>query len=98
MLADSAVLLTSAWVYYDAHNKRVPKPLRWGLGSLLLWIVVFPWYVVRRRNPAAPCRFVEAEASSLTRLLLAPLVIFLLLGFVIIVLKQMGVGIPPGGH
>src|SRR6516164_4729191 len=52
LLADSAVLLTSAWVYYDAHNKRVPKPLRWGLGSLLLWIVVFPWYVVRRRNPA----------------------------------------------
>ncbi len=90
MLLGSVVILTSAWVFYDAHNKPVPKPLRWGLGSLLLWIVVFPWYLARRRDPVAPCRF-EAEVSPLTRLLLVVLIIFFLLGFVIIVLKQLGV-------
>lgn len=100
LLLGSVVILTSAWVFYDAHDKLVPKPLRWGLGSLLLWIVVFPWYLARRRDPIAPCRFVEAEVSSLTRLLLAVLVVLVLLGIVIIVLKQLGVAtaIPSGGH
>ena len=92
------VILTSVWVYYDATAKLVPKPLRWGLGSLLLWIVMFPWYLARRRDPVAPCRFVEAEASSMTRLLLVMLLLLALLGIVIMVLKQLSVAIPPGGH
>ena len=98
-LLGSVVLITSAWVYYDARDKLVPKPLRWGLGSLLLWVVVFPWYLARRRDPVAPCRFVEAEVSSLWRLLLATLLILALLGIVIVVLKQLGVtpSIKPGG-
>ena len=97
LLLGSVVIVCSAWVFYDAHDKLVPKPLRWGLGSLLLWIVVFPWYLARRRNPVAPCRFVEAEVSPLTRLLLAALVIFILLGIVIMVVKQFGMvaAIPP---
>jgi hypothetical protein len=95
LLLGSVVILTSAWVYYDAHNKLVPKPLRWGLGSLLLWIVLFPWYLARRKDPAAPCRLEEVSSRTL---LLAPLVIFFLMGFVIIVLKQLGVAILPGGH
>jgi len=98
LLLGSVVILTSAWVFYDAHNKLVPKPLRWGLGSLFLWIVVFPWYLARRRDPVVPCRFVEAEASSLTRLLLATLLILVLLGIVIMVVKQLNVAIPPGGR
>jgi hypothetical protein len=93
LLLGSVVILTSAWVYYDAHNKLVPKPLRWGLGSLLLWIVLFPWYLARRKDPAAPCRL--EEVSSLT---LLPLVVVFLVGFVIIVLKQLGVVALPGGH
>jgi hypothetical protein len=96
LLLGSVVLLTSAWVYYDAHDKLVPKPLRWGLLSLLVWIVVFPWYLARRRDPVAPCRFVEA--SSLRRLLLALLVISVLLGVAIMALKELGVAISPGGH
>jgi hypothetical protein len=91
----SVVILTSAWVYYDAHNKLVPKPLRWGLGSLLLWIVLFPWYLARRKDPAAPCGLEEVSSF---KLLLAPLVVFFLMSFVIIVLKQLGVVVLPGGH
>jgi hypothetical protein len=97
-LLGGVVLLTSIWVYYDAHDKLVPKPMRWGLGSLLLWIVVFPWYLARRRDPVARCRFDEAEVSSPTRLLLMVLLFLALLGIVTMVLKQLGVAIPPRGH
>jgi len=90
------VLVTSAWVFCDAHDKLLPKPLRWGLLSLLVWIVVFPWYLARRRDPVARCPFIEASSSS--RLLLALLVISVLQGIVIIVLKQLSVAIPLGGH
>lgn len=90
LLLVSLVLVTSAWVFYDARAKAIPKPLRWGVGSLLLWIVVFPWYLARRQNPAAPCRFVEAEVGPLTRALLTVLVIFFLVGLLLMVLKGLG--------
>jgi hypothetical protein len=89
-LLGGVVILSSAWVFYDAHNKLVPKPYRWGVGSLLLWIVIFPWYLARRRDPIAPCRYVEAEFRGLTRLLLLVLIIVVLLGFVVMVLQQLG--------
>ena len=92
LLLGGVVVLSSAWVFYDAHDKLVPKPLRWGLGSLLLWIVVFPWYLARRRDPHVPCRLVEANLRPLARLLLAAVVIFVLLGIVTWLLKQFGVG------
>jgi hypothetical protein len=60
-------ILSSLWVFYDAQEKGVPKALRWGLGSLLLWPVVFPWYLARRSVPQAPCPFVEAPVSPVTR-------------------------------
>ena len=97
LLLGGVVILSSAWVYYDAHNRLVPKPLRWGLGSLLLWVVVFPWYLARRRDPIEPCRFVEAEVSPLVRLLLAILVFLVLLGIVIMVLKQVGLATNASG-
>jgi hypothetical protein len=89
-LMGSVVLFSSIWVIYDAREKLVPKPLRWGLGSLLLWIVVFPWYLARRRDPIAPCRFVEAEVRPLTRLVLAALVVVVLVSLVVMVLQQLG--------
>src|SRR5579864_4981914 len=52
-------LISSLWVIFDAHQKHIAKPLRWGLGTLLMWIVIFPWYLARRRTPKAPCPFVE---------------------------------------
>ncbi len=75
-------ILTSMWVFYDAHTKKIPQALRWALGSLLLWAVVFPWYVVRRKRPEAPCPFVEGPVGPLARLVLfVLLVVFLLLAF-----------------
>jgi hypothetical protein len=70
LLVGIAQFVSSLWVIYDAHQRRIPRPLRWGLGSLLLWIVIFPWYLSRRQRPRASCPFVEAEAGPYTRILL----------------------------
>jgi len=34
----------------DENGKRQTGPLGWGLGTLLLWIIVYPWYMVKRRQ------------------------------------------------
>ncbi len=81
-------ILTSGWVFYDANHKRVPKPFRWGFGSLLLWIIVFPWYLVRRRTPQAPCPFVEGEAGPVARALFFALIVFFLLGVLIKIFSE----------
>ena len=91
LVLGAAVILSSAWVYFDAQAKRVPKPLRWALGSLLLWIVVFPWYLARRRTPEWPCSFVEAETGPVARVLLFALLFFFLLGAIILIFN----GTPP---
>jgi hypothetical protein len=80
-------VLSSIWVFYDARHRDVPKPLRWGIGCLLLWIVFFPWYLVRRRTPEASCPFVEAERGPLVPIVLITLLVFFLLGVVLAVLK-----------
>jgi len=74
-------ILTSVWVFYDAQHKGLPRALRWGLGSILLWPIVFPWYLARRKRVEAPCPFVEGPTSPWTRaaLLLLLLVLFFLL-------------------
>ncbi|MGH9356020.1 MAG: hypothetical protein ACRD10_07815 [Terriglobia bacterium] len=73
-------LLTSACVFLDARLRRIPHALRWALGSLLLWIVVFPWYLSRRRVPESPCPLMEAEASVFIRALLWLIVVLFLFG------------------
>ena len=55
----SIEMLCSAWVFFDANRSGVPRPLRWALGTLFLWPIVFPWYLVRRKTPRALCPFVE---------------------------------------
>ena len=85
------VVLSSIWVFYDARERGVPKPLRWGVGCLLLWIVFFPWYLSRRRTPEAACSFIEAERGPLLRVLLITLLVFFLFSVVMVVLK----GPPP---
>ncbi len=73
-------ILTSGWVFYDAHERGLPKPLRWGMGTLFLWLFMFPWYLVRRARPAASCPFVEGPTGPMTRaLFIILLVVFLLL-------------------
>lgn len=81
----SVVFASSLWVFYDAQKNRVPKPLRWGVGSLLLWILVFPWYLARRRTPQAPCPFIEAEAGPVARAIFTVLMVFLLLGALLMI-------------
>lgn len=46
------VIGTSIWVAVDA-NSRGLSGLGWGLGSLLLWIFVFPYYLVERQKVPA---------------------------------------------
>jgi len=79
--------VSAIWVFQDAQRRRVPKPLRWGLGSLLLWVLFFPWYLARRRAPEAPCPSIEAEIGPVTRVLFIILVIFFLLGMVSLLFK-----------
>ena len=74
--------LASVWVFFDALRKRLPQPLRWGVGSLLLPVIVFPWYLARRRLPQSPCPFVEAKIGPVTRFLLIALIIFFVLNAV----------------
>jgi hypothetical protein len=83
--------VSAVWVFQDAQRRGVPKPLRWGLGSLLLWFLFFPWYLARRRAPGARCSLVEAELGRVTRALLFALVVFLLLSVVLVIFK----GPPP---
>lgn len=71
--------LAGIWVFLDALRRRIPRPLRWGVGSMLLPVIIFPWYLARRKLPDATCRFVEAETGPVTRFLLFALFIFLLL-------------------
>ncbi|HEV2419764.1 MAG TPA: hypothetical protein VGX94_18355 [Terriglobia bacterium] len=57
----------TAWVIYDAHAKQIPHPLRWGLGTFFIWVVVFPWYLSRRRKPEVPCPIMDAQGRSFAR-------------------------------
>lgn len=76
-------IVTSVWVFYDALSQGLPKPLRWGVGSLLLWPLIFPWYLVRRAQPFSPCPFVETPASPMARTVL----LVLLLVFFVLILR-----------
>jgi hypothetical protein len=87
LILGSFEILCGAWVFYDALRRHVPKPLRWGLGSALLWVVFFPWYLARRKNPRAVCPFVEAEAGPVARVLLFALMIFFLLSILMGIFK-----------
>lgn len=90
MFLEGLILLSSIWVFYDAQKKGIPKPFRWAVGSLLLWIVVFPWYLSRRQKPRATCPFIEAEASPAARAFLFILAAVFLIAAVMALLKGHG--------
>lgn len=96
------VVFSSAWVYSDARKKNIPTPFRWSLGSILLWIIIFPWYLARRRKPGAACPFIEGEAGRVARIWLLILLFFLLLSFLMMLLrgprKPSSGGKTPGTH
>jgi len=68
-------VLTSAWVSMDARQKGIPRPLRWSLASLLLWILFFPWYLARRRQPEAACPLVESRIQPFIVMLIGGVVV-----------------------
>lgn len=68
---------TSVWVFYDARARSVPHPFRWSIACILFWIVFFPWYLARRRTPAAPCPVMDEGGRRLLWWLI-PLLVFLL--------------------
>lgn len=80
-------LLSSVWVFFDAGRRNVPRRLRWAVGSLFLWVIIFPWYLSRRRTPHLPCPFVEAEAGPWARALFAVLIILFVFGAVLVIVK-----------
>jgi hypothetical protein len=86
-----AQTLAGVWVFFDALRQRIPRPLRWGVGSMLLPVVIFPWYLARRRKPQSRVPFVEAEAGPITRFLLFALLIFFLASLIFYIVK----GPPP---
>jgi hypothetical protein len=45
------VIGTSIWVFFDAPSRGLSRS--WALGALLLWIVLFPWYLVERSKRAS---------------------------------------------
>jgi len=72
-------MLCAAWVFYDANRRGLPKPLRWALGALFLWPIVFPWYLVRRKTPRALCPFVEGVGLPVVILVLLALGVLIVL-------------------
>ena len=64
-------LLSCVWVFVDANRLGVGRPFRWALGTLLLWPIVFPWYLARRKSPQSPCPFVEGMGLIVLVVLLA---------------------------
>jgi hypothetical protein len=79
--------LAGVWVFYDALRQRIRRPLRWAVGTMLLPIVIFPWYLGRRRTPEAPVPFVEAEVGPVTRVLLIAVLLFFLVSLIFYIVQ-----------
>lgn len=60
------VIVTSIWVLVDAHSKGLgyAKSIAWFVFCLLLWIVAFPWYLIKRRHFGALNAKQSLNASS----------------------------------
>jgi hypothetical protein len=82
-----AQTLAGVWVFYDALRQRVARPWRWAMGSMLLPVVIFPWYWARRKTPESPVPFVEAEVGPVTRFVLFALLVFILASLIFYIVK-----------
>ena len=81
------VAITSIWIYLDATKNKIGKieneksmfnisAGEWAAGSLLLWIVVFPAYLIKRKSLVEKAKEfpVEAKGRGLKTILLASIV------------------------
>ncbi|MGA2983056.1 MAG: hypothetical protein ABSG32_04545 [Terriglobia bacterium] len=82
-----AQTLAGVWVFFDARRQGIPRPLRWGVGSMFLPVVIFPWYLARRRKPQSTVPFVEAQVGPVTRFLLFALLIFILASLIFYIVQ-----------
>jgi hypothetical protein len=87
LVIQAVPVLVGLWVFFDARRQRVPRPLRWAVGSMLLLIIIFPWYLARRSKLRSQVRFVEAEVGPVTRFLLFALLIFFLASLIFYIVK-----------
>jgi 4-amino-4-deoxy-L-arabinose transferase-like glycosyltransferase len=88
-------LLAGIWVFFDAARRRLPRPFRWAMGTVLLLAVVFPWYLARRNKPESPVPFIEAETGRTTRILLIALLVFFLISVIVNVWQNQQPGSKP---
>jgi hypothetical protein len=86
MAIQALPILAGSWVFFDAFRRRIPRPLRWSMGTMLLLAVILPWYLARRLRPEATVPFVEAETGRVTRILLLALIFFFLISVIVNIL------------
>jgi hypothetical protein len=83
LLIQTVPLFAGIWVFFDAARRRLPRPFRWAMGTVLLLAVVFPWYLARRNKPESAVPFIEAETGRTTRILLIALLVFFLISVIV---------------
>ncbi len=86
VVIQSLPVFAGIWVFFDAVRRRLPRPLRWGVGTMLLLAVFLPWYLARRSKPQATV-VLEAELTPGVRALLIALLMFLLMGLVLAIMR-----------
>ncbi|MGH9406730.1 MAG: hypothetical protein ACRD3D_12955 [Terriglobia bacterium] len=80
----SAIQVACAlWIFFDASVRRVPHRLRWALGSFLIWIIVFPWYLSRRRMPEVHCLIMEAPGRAFAWTVVWLILLYAVLGMIL---------------
>jgi hypothetical protein len=85
--------LTGLWVFFDAQRQGIPRPFRWSMGTLFFPIVIFPWYLARRKTPKLRVPFLEEV--PITRLLLIALLFFLLANLIFYIVQGPPPATPP---
>lgn len=58
------VIASAIWVYFDAD--AIGLGGGWAAGTLLIWIVFFPWYLWQRRNVIAARSAVRSSSTAAT--------------------------------
>lgn len=94
IIAILIVVITSIWIYIDATKNKIGKildekgmfnisPGEWTAGALLLWIIVFPAYLIKRKSLIEKAKKfpVDTKGRGLKTILLASIV----LGIIILI-------------
>ena len=69
------VIGSTFWVYFDGRRRKIPNAGAWMVGTLVLWIAIFPWYMYRRRYPQRPCPTIEQFSWKIILTIVIPIAI-----------------------